>query len=58
MPDWKMVWYARAMQAAHEVIALEGEGPFFRRLQDGQWQNVDKFLFRPLVLIVDGTRTH
>jgi len=58
VPDWKMVWYARATQQAWEVLPLEGEGPFFRRLRDGEWQEVEKFLFKPLLLIVDGTRAH
>jgi hypothetical protein len=53
VPDWKMHWFASATHAAKRVLPLEGQGPFFRRLRDGEWETVHSFLFRPLLLLVD-----
>ena len=43
------------MKLAGSVIPITGPGPFFRRLRDGQWQEVDSFVFRPLLLIIDAS---
>ena len=56
IPDWKMHWFAAAVSAAHTTIAFEGDGPFFQRRRDQEWQSVDRFLFRPLLLVIDGSR--
>ena len=53
VPDWRMHWHSKATAMAKEVILFEGPGPFFRRLRDGQWQTVEKFVFRPKLLVVD-----
>ena len=55
VPDWRMYWYGRAMKLAGSVIPITGPGPFFRRLRDGQWQEVDSFVCRPLLLIIDAS---
>ena len=55
VPDWRMYWYGSAMKLAGSVIPITGPGPFFRRLRDGQWQEVDSFVFRPLLLIIDAS---
>ena len=56
VPDWRMHWHSRATAMAQEIILFEGPGPFFRRLRDGQWQTVEKFVFRPKLLIIDESR--
>ena len=38
-----------------EVVSAPGGGPFFRRMRDGQWQVVEAFVFRPLLLIIDAS---
>lgn len=53
VPDWRMHWHSKAVDMAREVILLEGPGPFFRRLRDGQWQTIESFVFRPKLLILD-----
>ena len=53
VPDWRMHWHSKAIAMAKEVILFEGHGPFFRRLRDGQWQTVEKFVFRPKLLVID-----
>ena len=55
VPDWRMHWHAKAMRTAREVVAAPGGGPFFRRMRDGQWQVVEAFVFRPLLLIIDAS---
>ena len=54
VPEWRMYWYTTAMRVATSVVPIPGSGPFFRRLRDGQWQEVGSFVFRPLLLIIDG----
>ena len=61
VPDWQQHWSALAQQMAHRkpgtraqgVIRLDGDQPFFRCRRNGQWQEVEKFLFQPLLLIID-----
>ena len=55
VPEWRMHWYTTAMRVATSVVPITGPGPFFRRLRDGQWQEVEKFVFRPLLLVVDAS---
>ena len=55
VPEWRMHWYTTAMRVATSVVPITGQGPFFRRLRDGQWQEVEKFVFRPLLLVVDAS---
>ena len=56
VPDWRMHWHSNAVSMAKEVIPLTGPGPFFRRLRDGEWQTVQKFVFRPKLLVLDESR--
>ena len=56
VPDWRMHWHSNAVSMAKEVIPLRGPGPFFRRLRDGEWQTVQKFVFRPKLLVLDESR--
>ena len=61
VPDWQQHWSALAQQMAHSkpgaraqgVIRLDGDQPFFRCRRNGQWQEVEKFLFQPLLLLID-----
>ena len=56
VPDWRMHWHTRAVELATAVIPFQGDGPFFRRLRDGEWQEVERFVFRPKLLVVDASR--
>ena len=56
VPDWQQHWSGAASRAATEVVRLPGDEPFFRCLRDGQWHDVTSFLFRPKLLLVDGSR--
>ena len=56
VPDWRMHWHTRAVELATAVIPFQGDGPFFRRLRDGEWQEVERFVFRPKLLVIDASR--
>ena len=55
IPDWKMHWFAAVVSAAQETIYFEGDEPFFRRRRDEQWQSVHRFLFRPMLVVIDAS---
>jgi hypothetical protein len=55
VPDWCREWYPAVVEEATWLWVVHGSGPSFQRQRDGQWEDVQQNLFKPLVVLMDFT---